>query len=219
MKKRKLADWLWLLPRGIMALGFFLFVLQFLILGVIHHSPHGEVRDRPYFVPRRIEDAAEVGDRIYILYHDSGAVNVYDSQGQFQWAISIPWHDHDSDVRLRVGESLFLYQRRYDVYQFDRETGELLSSFSWEGNEERFPDERAPREEREASEREPGSGVYNDLSVYRVGEDGEFYPLIRRSGWVRLLYFGTAWILAFFGMLGTIPAHLAINKNKGTAHE
>lgn len=202
MKNWKLADWLRLLPLGIYVLGISLFGLQFLILGVIHHSHHGEVRDQPYFVPRRIEDAAEVGDRIYILYQDSGAVNVYDSQGQFQWAISIPWHDHDSDVRLRVGESLFLYQRRYDVYEFDRETGELLSSFSWEGNEERFPDERAPREEKGESGWEPGSAICNDLSVYRVGEDGKFDPLIRRSGWVRLLYFGTAWIIMFFGMAG-----------------
>ena len=70
MKKRGLADWLSLLLHGVVGLGFLLFALQFLMLGLIRRGPHGEVRDRPWFVPRRIEDAAEVGGRIYILYRD-----------------------------------------------------------------------------------------------------------------------------------------------------
>ena len=205
MKKRGLADWLSLLLHGVVGLGFLLFALQFLMLGLIRRGPHGEVRDRPWFVPRRIEDAAEVGGRIYILYRDSGAVNVYDGQGQFLWAISIPWHDHDSDVRLRVGESsLYLYQRRYDVYQFDRETGELKNSFPWEGREEDFPDERAPGETKEAWAWTPGEGCYDDLTVYRAREDGQLQPLIHRGGWVLLFYFTTAWALGFFGMIGVI---------------
>lgn len=208
MKKRRLVEWLCLLPYGIAYLGFFLFAVQFLILGLIHHGPHGEVRDRPYFVPRRIEDAFEEGGRIYLLYQDSGAVNVYDSQGQFQWAISIPWHDHTSDVRIRVDEdSLFLYQRDYDVYQFDRETGELRASFVLKGREEEFPDKRAPREEG-GSEWKPGDGVFNGLSAYRIGEDGTPYPLVRRSVWIQLLYFEAAWIISFSGMVCIIPAHL-----------
>ena len=205
MKKRDLADWLSLFLQGVVGLGFLLFALQHLMLGMIHNGPHGEVRERPCFVPRQIEDAAEVGERIYILYHDSGAVNVYDREGRFLWALSIPWHDHDSDVRLRVsGDSLFLYQRRYDVYQFDRETGELRACFPWEGREEDFPDEQASAEKRERSEWEPGSGCYDDLTVYRAEESGELIPLIPRSGWVRLLYFASAWAMGFFGMVGMI---------------
>lgn len=212
MKKRRLAYWLCLLPYGITYLGIFLAAVQFLILGLIHHGPHGEVRERPYFVPRRIEDVFEEGGRIYLLYQDSGAVNVYDSEGQFQWAVSIPWHDHTSEVRIRVNEdSLFLYQRDYDVYQFDPETGALLASFPLKGREEEFPDECAPREE-DGSEWEPGDGVYNGLSAYRIGEDGKPYPLIRRSPWIQLLYFEAAWLISVTGMVGTIPAHLVRTK-------
>lgn len=204
MKKWRAIDWMGLLLKGIAGGGFFLFAVQHILLGAIHNGPHGEVQSRPYFVPRQIEQAAEAGGRIYILYHDSGAVNVYDSQGQFLWAVSIPWHDHDSDVRLRVdGESLILYQRRFNVYQFDGETGKQKAVFPWEGNEERFPDVQAPKENG-GSEREPGSGCYDDLTVYRVGECGELIPLIRRSGWVRLLYFISAWAMGFFGIAGMI---------------
>lgn len=220
MKKRRLAYWLCLLPRGGVWLGAFLFALQFLMLGLIHHGPHGEVRERPYFVPRRIEDAAAVGDRMYILYHDSGAVNVYDGEGNFQWAISIPWHDHSPDVRIRVKEdSLFLYQEDYDVYQFDRETGALLTSFPREGREEEFPDEPSSGEVRKKTEWEPGKRIYDDLSVYRVEEDGRLTPLVYRSGGLRILYFGSAWLIAFSGMIGVLAVEPLKRKleNKGTA--
>ena len=66
MKKRDLAGWLSLFLQGVVGLGFLLFALQHLMLGMIHNGPHGEVWERPYFVPRQIEDAAEVGERIYI---------------------------------------------------------------------------------------------------------------------------------------------------------
>lgn len=217
-KKRDLADWL---EKAVVMPGFLLFLLQFLLLGMIRHGDHLTVRSRPFFVPRQIEDAVEAGERIYILYHDSGAVNVYDSQGQFQWALSIPWHDHNSDARLRVGEtSLFLYQRGYDVYQFDRETGALKTFFPWAGREEEFPNERSPKASGEKSEWEPGKGCYDDLTVYRAGEDGELVPLIRRGGWVRLLYFGSAWVLTGLGIAFSAFIHSDIGpalrrKNKG----
>jgi len=199
MKKRGFGEWLHSAAYGVFLLGFALFALQFLLLGIVRGGSHGQVRTRPYFVPRPIEDAAKGEGRIYLLYGDSGAVNVYDSEGGFLWAVSIPWHDHAPDARMRLWEdSLYLYQRGYDIYRFDRGTGELLASRPWEGNEEEFPDERSPEAEGDPL-MEPGAEGYDDLTVYRIGEDGERIPLIRRGGWVRFLYFTSAWLLAFGG--------------------
>ena len=217
MKKRGFWGWFHSIAHGIFLLGVLLFALQFLLLGLVRGGSHGQVRSRPYFVPRPIEDAAKGEGKIYLLYNDSGAVNVYDSEGHFLWALSIPWHDHTSDARMRLREDgLFLYQRRYDIYQFDKETGELLASWPWEGNEEEFPDERAPRVGGEPL-KEPGDECYDDLSVYRIGENGERIPLIPRGAWVRLLYFTSAWMLAFGG--GVTMAILEANQKRKSRWE
>lgn len=200
MKKRDALRLLSLFLKYIWCFGLLLFVIRGLLLGMIRGGTHCERRAQPYFVPTRIEDAVGAEGRIYLLYADSGAVNVYDDQGGFLWALSVPWHDHNSDVRLRVSEGrLYLYQRGYQAYRFDSGTGEYQDTFLWEGHEEQLPNERAPRVEPES--RSPGDRVYNDLTVYQVGEDGMLEPLIPRSGWIRLLYFSTAWAFSFFGIL------------------
>ena len=53
MKKRDLADWLSLFLQGVVGLGFLLFALQHLMLGMIHNGPTARFGKGPILFPGR----------------------------------------------------------------------------------------------------------------------------------------------------------------------
>ena len=107
----------------VLAFGLF-FLRRALLLPVQASRDYEAVQSRPFFVPAPIEKVCTYKNYIYILYADSGAVNVYDGEGTFLWAVSVPWHNHTADTQMTGRDgSLFLWQNRYDVYQYALETG------------------------------------------------------------------------------------------------
>ena len=181
-------------------LAFVLFGLRHIILLPIQTGEnYGALKARPLFVPCPIEAVCTYLDYIYILYADSGAVNAYDGDGAFLWAVSVPWHDHTADTQMTGRDSsLLLWQDRYTVYQYDLETGAYQGSFPAAGHADALcqpPAERLPTEQFPE-----GTIVYDALTVYRQTAGGAL-PVVARSGWVRLLFPVYSWMLGFFSLL------------------
>lgn len=188
--------------RACTVLAFALFLLRRLLLLPLQAGGDYEaVRSRPFFVPAPIERVCTYQEYIYILYGDSGAVNVYSGEGDFLWAVSVPWHSHTADTQMTGRDgALFLWQNRYDVYQYDLETGAYQGSFPQAGREEAFP-MVWPRAERLPEAALPeGTVSYDALTVYRQTAAGRV-PVVARGGWVRLLFFVNIWALGFFSLL------------------
>lgn len=183
-------------------LAFALFLLRHaLLLPVQAGTDYDTLQSHPFFVPSPIEKVCAYKDFIYILYADSGAVNVYSGEGTFLWAVSVPWHDHTSDTQMTGRDgSLFLWQNRYDVYQYDLETGAYQNSFPQAGHEAEFPMGLPPAERHPQAELPEGTVSYDALTVYRQTAAGSV-PVVARSGWVRLLFFVNIWALGFFSIL------------------
>lgn len=188
--------------RGCTYLAFTLFLLRLLLLGPVQRADASvSPAKRPAFVPAPIGQVLEENGHIYILYDNSSAVNVYDRTGGFLWSVVAPWHDHTGDSQIGAKDgSLFLWQDRYMVYQYDLETGAYQDAFPQVEHEVEFPAEKPPANQAPATEIPEGSLCYDALTVYRQTAEG-LIPLVSRSGWVRLLFFGTIWLIGFSSML------------------
>lgn len=200
--KQKLLVGAGLLLRGCTVLAFALFLLRLLLLGPVQRADaSAPPADRPVFVPAPIGQVLEGKDRIYILYDSSSAVNAYDGAGTFLWSVSAPWHDHTGDSQIGAKDgSLFLWQDRYTVYQYDLETGAYQDSFPQTKHEAEFPAQKPPENQAATSDISEGTLCYDALTVYRRTVEG-FAPVVSRGWWVRLLFFGNIWLIGFSSML------------------
>lgn len=200
--KQKLLVGARLLLRGCTFLAFALFLLRLLLLGPVHRADaSAPPADRPVFVPAPIGQVLEGKDHIYILYDSSSAVNVYNGAGAFLWSVSAPWHDHTGDSQIGAKDgSLFLWQDRYTVYQYDLETGVYQDSFPQAEHEAEFPARKPPENQAATSDISEGTLCYDALTVYRQTAE-RLVPVIPRSWWVRLLFFGNIWLIGFSLML------------------
>ncbi len=200
--KTKLLSGLSLFLRGCTILAFALFLLRLLLLGPVQRADaSAPPAERPAFVPAPIGQVLEGKDHIYILYDNSSAVNVYDKTGTFLWSVSAPWHDHTGDSQIGAKDgSLFLWQDRYMVYQYDLKTGAYQNAFPQAEHEAEFPAQKPPAERISESEFTEGALCYNALTVYRQTAEG-LVPVVPRGGWVRLLFFGNIWLIGFSSLL------------------
>lgn len=200
--KEKVVRGVMQLLRGCTILAFALFALRAILLSPVQKGGHYETTGtRPIFVPDAIQSVSANADMVCILYRNSGAVNVYDGAGRFLWSVSIPWHDHDTGCQMRGEDgSLFVWQNRYTVYQYDLKTGAYQGSFPQPEHQEEFPASLPPAERPPESEIPEGTITYDALTVYRQLQ-GERVPVVARSGWVRLLFFPYIWALGFFSFL------------------
>lgn len=154
----------------------------------------------PVLAPEPIAAAAEMDGRIYVLFDDTAAVNVYNAKGQFLWSVSVPYHDHNTGARMVLKEGkLYIYQRDQKVYCYNGVDGRFLEFFDWESRSEEFPVELRITQPVNREDIQPGGIYFSGLKVYRGGENGALEPIIVRSPWIKLLYFITPWILGFFG--------------------
>ncbi len=101
----------------------------------------------------------------------------------------------------RADDSLFLWQDRYTVYQYDCGTGRYQGAFSQREHERDFPAGEPPAQRRPVSEFPDGALFYDSLTVYRKTAEGNI-PLVSRSGWVRLFYFKNIWLLGILSVIG-----------------
>lgn len=188
--------------RACTCLAFALFALRSLLLGSVQQADaSAPPAERPVFVPAPIGQVLEGNGRIYILYDSSSAVNVYDSTGSFLWSVSAPWHDHTGDSQIGAKDgSLFLWQDRYMIYQYDLETGEYQGSFRQIEHEAEFPARTPPSEQMPAAGLPEGRLCCSALTVYRKTAEG-LVPVVARGGWVRLLFFGNIWLIGFSSLL------------------
>lgn len=188
----------WLLQAQLL-FGICLFLAHYALAGPLQKGEdYQTVRDRPVLAPEAIALAKEADGRLYILFEDMAAVNVYDGTGHFLWAVSIPYHDHTGPARMILEEEkLYLYQKGYSVYCYNSADGRFLDRFLLEGHEEKFPvtGESAHRVGEDGVP--PGRICFSPRTVYRGGEDGELIPLVSRPWWIKLLYKVTAWLLCF----------------------
>lgn len=200
--KTKFLSGLPLFLRGCTILAFALFLLRLLLLEPVQRADASALpAERPVFVPTPIGQVLEGKDHIYILYDNSSAVNVYSQGGAFLWSVAAPWHDHTGDSQIGAKDgSLFLWQERYMVYQYDLETGVYQDAFLQVEHETEFPARKPPVNQEPAPEILEESLCYDALTVYRQTAEG-LVPVIPRSGWVRLLFLGNIWLIGFSSML------------------
>lgn len=202
-KRRTVSAWicrvLHTLFMGLALLAAGLFVLRLLLVdplarGIGYKTP----KTRELLPPEPIDAVMEREGQIYVLYGGTAVVDVYDSAGQFLWAVSVPYHDHNEDAKMKVeGGSLFLYQVRHQVYEYRCTDGRFLGSFDQEAEAERFPGggyQTRPVQDGEAT---AGTLYFKHLQVLRGDTSGGFVPVISHSRWWELLYFHNIWLLGF----------------------
>lgn len=157
-------------------------------------------QDQPLLAPEPISLVGEMEGRLYVLFEDTAAVNVYDGNGQFLWSVSVPYHDHNGGARMLLKEGkLYIYQRDWQVYCYRGTDGRFLEFFDRELRSEEFPVERRLTKPVKEEEIREGNIYFSGLKVYRAGEGGALIPIIVRPWWIKFLYFIVPWILGFFG--------------------
>ena len=132
--------------------------------------------------------------RLYVCYNDARYVDVYDTQGRFQWAVATPYL-HDTHFLLEEDRLLIYYQ---EAYLYDATTGAFLglaeeSALDLPADVYDLPGTDTPA---------PGDDVYDAHQVYRIEADGQQTVLIARPMWHRLLHPGPGIAVALCGILG-----------------
>ena len=139
---------------------------------------------------------AEEWDRIYVCYYDTQHVDVYNTAGEFLWAVEAPylrnpWYAIQEDMLIIYEDTAYLYSASDGTFLGTAEEEEMdLPSIS----------ETKP----ESPETyEPGKYYFEPYAVLRADENGDLQTVISRPWWHRIFYHGRnigISLLAGFGM-------------------
>lgn len=130
--------------------------------------------------PDMIADVFYEEGRLYVCYNDASYVNVYDGEGSFLWAVSIPY---ERNIWFSLSDGKLTLSGAYD-YVYDAADGTFLERREAEYDEEQVT---------------PLGGGYSFdcYQVYREDPDGTRTTVVSRPGWYWLTNFGVCWLLSF----------------------
>jgi len=142
---------------------------------------------------------------IYVCYNDGSCVNVFDENGKFLWAVSVPYL-RNSYFEI-TDDNLVVYNGT-DAYLYDCNTGKFISksssdsldlSFCWEDtyvSEDDF---------------ERGEIYFNTYDVFKIADDGSYFYIVQKPIWYNIFNFSLDWLVSFIGAI-SLGIMLFINK-------
>ena len=126
---------------------------------------------------------AEEWDQIYVCYYDTQHVDVYNTAGEFLWAVEAPylrrpWYAIQEDKLIIYYDTAYLYSAVDGTFLGTAEEEEMdLPSIS--------------ETEPESPETyEPGKYYFEPYAVLRADENGDLQTVISRPWWHRAFYHG-----------------------------
>ena len=138
---------------------------------------------------------AEEWDRIYVCYYDTQHVDVYNTAGEFLWAVEAPylrnpWYAIQEDMLIIYEDTAYLYSASDGTFLGTAEEEEMdLPSISESVQE-------APETY------EPGKYYFEPYAVLRADENGDLQTVISRPWWHRVFYHGFNIPIALSGGFG-----------------
>ncbi|MBR5745978.1 MAG: hypothetical protein IKX92_01815 [Clostridia bacterium] len=132
-------------------------------------------------------------DYVYVCYDRGSCVNVYDGDGAFLWAVSIPLYRNGKTLFDVIDGKLIIWHDYAYVYNA------FNGSFEERADYEKYTYTEKPESD---SVKPESPGYYCDLlSVFRVDESGNRTYIVNKPTWHLLFSAALCWPLAFFGAL------------------
>ena len=115
--------------------------------------------------------------QIYVCYNDASYVNVYNTSGEFLWAVATPYlRNSYFDIS---DEHLFIYDSEY-AYIYNVENGAFVSKTLVDETKFEFDYDFGYSP---ADDLSPGDIYFSPYEVYRVEEDGSSTTIVSRPLW------------------------------------
>jgi|GEM_PF-855054 len=144
-----------------------------------------------------IEEIATVlqdddGD-IYVCYNDASCVNVYDQEGNFMWAVSVPYLRNsyfdlnEKELIVYNDNDAYIYNIKNRAFVNKESSDDLNLSFDYENTGVSL------------DEIETGDVFFDTYNVYKMGADGSPKTLIKRPEWYYIFHFQYDWLFSFIG--------------------
>lgn len=132
---------------------------------------------------------------IYVCYNDASCVNVYDYDGNFIWAVSVPYL-RNSYFELRQS-NLIIYNYE-NAYIYDIEDKRFISKSLPEAMDLEFVWQNSTLS---LDDLAPGDVYFDTYNVYRIDDDGVSRTLIEKPLWYYVFHFPFDWLFSFTGAL------------------
>ena len=128
-----------------------------------------------------------ISKQIYVCYNDASYVNVYNSDGDFIWAVSTPYL-RNCDFIL-TNETLIISGK--ESYVYNCHNGEFIRKT----NKDDLNMEDSKYDDN--TELMPGDLVYDAYNVYKYLGVDEYEAIIRRPGWHWIFWFPIDYLISF----------------------
>ena len=134
--------------------------------------------------------------QVYVCYNDASYVNVYNTSGEFLWAVATPYlRNSYFDIS---DEHLYIYDSEY-AYVYNVENGAFVSKTLVDELEMEFDYDF---EYSSADDLSPGDIYFSSYEVYRVEEDGSSTTIVSRPLWYWFLSPNFLGLIAFCAAIG-----------------
>ncbi len=145
---------------------------------------------------------------IYVCYNDGSYVNVYNSEGEFVWAVSTPYL---RNVYFEIKDrNLIIYNGSF-AYFYNDNTGEFVSKEQSENLNLSFK----YKNNQEVSENDAKTGkvYFSTYNVFKVEDNGSYNYIVQKPNWYYAFNFRFDFIFAFLSFAGAgITSLIGISK-------
>lgn len=131
----------------------------------------------------------DVSKQIYVCYNDASYVNVYNSNGEFLWAVSAPYLRNCDFILTK--DTLIISGK--DSYIYNCHNGEFIEKI----NTNDFNMENSD----ENDELIPGDLVYDTYNVYEYLGNNEYKKIVERPWWHWMFNSLIDWLISFGAVL------------------
>jgi len=133
----------------------------------------------------------DVSKQIYVCYNDASYVNVYNSNGEFLWAISTPYLRNCDFILTK--DTLIVFGK--DSYIYNCHNGEFIGKINTSDLD------MEDSEYNENDELLPGDLVYNTYNVYEYLGNDDYKMIVERPLWHWIFNSLIDWLISFCAIL------------------
>jgi len=176
------------IARAIMAYGFFAFIVFGFIIPAISKSDVTKKYDKEYKISGFTAIALDDKKNLYCYMEHIEKVNVYDTEGIFQYSLTLPFHNNGGGAMVMKDNKIYILAKSGEVV-YEYEYGELLS--------QKYLENSVAQKELEAK----------DENISAFDKEGNEYYLIGNSinrkdnmsgNKEKIIHQGLLWQLTFF---------------------
>ncbi len=135
---------------------------------------------------------------IYVCYNDGSYVNVYNENGEFIWAVSVPYLRNsyfeikDGHLVVYNGDEAYLYNKNNGNFIAKKSSEDLELAFVWENTGVNISDFKI------------GEVYFNTYNVFRITSDGTKDYIVKKPVWYNIFYFPYDWLFGFIGAVSIL---------------